>query len=143
MICCKKGGLPSVYLLIGVFFVNQQEKTLTICSYIVPLPPLFGKKIFNIQDAVPRSWKEFSRVFWFTPGHRKRRKVLWRFVFMAAAWCIWMQRNARIFEDKECDKEGIWDRVLYLASLWASLSKEFSGLGVDIIMLNWAEICLN
>ena len=38
----------------------------------------------------------------------------------------WEEINVRIFEEKSADNaEELWDRYHFLASLWASVSKEF------------------
>ena len=76
-------------------------------------------RALQVQVVMPKSWKELSKIQWFQGGNKKRTKVLWRCIFMAASWCVWTQRNERIFENKESEKERVWDRVLYLSSQWA------------------------
>lgn len=45
---------------------------------------------------------------------------------MAALWVIWLKRDNRIFgNSREEDVNSLWDRARFLASLWASVSKEF------------------
>ena len=52
------------------------------------------------------------------------------------------ERNARIFEDKEENKEKVWQRVKSLSSLWAFSSGKFGVLSVTDISCNWAASML-
>jgi len=61
-----------------------------------------------------------------TFGRGDKAKVLWKYVVLALLWVIWQERNSRIFEDRQEDNINcFWDRIKFLASLWASISKEF------------------
>lgn len=43
-------------------------------------------------------------------------------------WVIWLEMNARIFEDKFDDAASMWDRVCHLALFWTSVSTPFKGI---------------
>lgn len=49
---------------------------------------------------------------------------------------IWMERNARIFEDKFDDMASLWDRVL-----WASALTSFRRTPLFSISWDWRTIC--
>ncbi|KAK9287462.1 hypothetical protein L1049_015883 [Liquidambar formosana] len=72
-------------------------------------------------------------------GQSKRAKVLWSSVVLAIFWVIWIERNSRIFRDLVEEMDGIWDRVCFLASLWASVDKSFEGIPLSLIIRNWRE----
>ncbi|KAM7469612.1 hypothetical protein LguiA_007795 [Lonicera macranthoides] len=46
---------------------------------------------------------------------------------------IWIERNNRIFEGKEEEKEWLWEGIRFVASLWASNSKLLSIVGWNTI----------
>ncbi|KAK9266438.1 hypothetical protein L1049_007440 [Liquidambar formosana] len=71
----------------------------------------------------------------------KRAKVLWNSVVLAIFWAIWIERNSRIFRDLVEEMDGVWDRVCFLASLWALVDKSFEGIPLFFIIRNWREIC--
>ena len=55
-----------------------------------------------------------------------KAKTLWKCAVAALCWVIWEERNVRIFKGKSVDNvEEMWDRVCFLTSLWASVSKDF------------------
>ena len=68
--------------------------------------------------------------------------ALWRCIKVAVMWMIWIERNNRIFEGKEEEKEWLWERIRFVAPLWASNSKPFKHYGVEYIKLNWKAIIL-
>lgn len=55
---------------------------------------------------------------------------------------IWLERNARVFEDKFEMEDGLWERVYFLASFWASASKDFVGIPLFIIKQDWKSVCI-
>lgn len=59
-------------------------------------------------------------------GSDKERKVLWRCATLAILWVIWLEWNDRVFNKRRVDRDLLWDRVVFLASLWAKASGAFS-----------------
>ena len=56
---------------------------------------------------------------------------------MAMAWQLWLERNARVFEDKYAEASEVWCRVKFTALLWAFVSNQFGILSVNEIYSNW------
>lgn len=53
-----------------------------------------------------------------------------------------MKRNKRIFErDRGEEIDHLWDIVCYMASLWASVSPDFSS-SLHTLLLDWKAIVL-
>ena len=74
-------------------------------------------------------------------GKGDKAKVVWKCSILALLWVIWQDRNSRIFEDRqEEDINCLWDRIKFLASLWASVSKEFQDTSFFFILLNWETV---
>ncbi|KAM7469441.1 hypothetical protein LguiA_007624 [Lonicera macranthoides] len=96
------------------------------------------RREFNLISVFPGSWYDLMIGKWCFRGDKKKTKVLWRCNFMAVLWCVWKERNARIFEDKEENEEKVWQRVKSLASLWAFSSKKFGILSMSDIIRDWA-----
>jgi hypothetical protein len=46
-------------------------------------------------------------------------KAIWRMVPLCVMWCIWRERNARLFEDKECSVNGVRKNMIAMLHLWA------------------------
>ncbi|XP_024195633.1 uncharacterized protein LOC112198748 [Rosa chinensis] len=100
-------------------------------------------------------WKKLfweARVDWTTPlerndllrenpiafGKGKKARTLWGCGVLAVVWVIWMERNKRLFENYGgVEKEDLWERVKFWASLWVSISKEFKDYNLSSIILNW------
>ena len=53
------------------------------------------------------------------------------------SWCIWQERNARVFEDKFSEADEVWCKIKQLASLWASSSNLFGNLSTFELRCNW------
>ncbi|EXB53354.1 hypothetical protein L484_016236 [Morus notabilis] len=75
-------------------------------------------------------------------GSNKKAKVLWRCMLMSVMKILWLERNARVFEDKEMGIEDLFERAKFSASLWAALDKEFKGFPFTLIILNWGDAYL-
>ncbi|KAK9273684.1 hypothetical protein L1049_018494 [Liquidambar formosana] len=74
-------------------------------------------------------------------GKSKRGVVLWRRAVLVVFWVLWLERNSRIFEDRVVEFGEIWDGEFFLASLWASVTKEFNVVPLFVIMSDWKAIC--
>ena len=71
-------------------------------------------------------------------GTNNLAKVLWKCMVLPLMWVIWIERNNRIFEDKVMRSEDLFEKAKYLASLWASLDKNFKKF--PLIVLNWKDV---
>ena len=49
--------------------------------------------------------------------------TLWNCVILATVCIIWLEKNARNFEDRSELVEVLWNHIFFLASLWASITK--------------------
>lgn len=52
----------------------------------------------------------------------KKKKLLWQGLhrtFMAIMWRVQLELNLRLFSDISLFSQLIWDKVTYLASVWA------------------------
>ena len=99
-------------------------------------------KEFDINYVFPKKGVDFLLMEVLLQGEGRNRRGLWRCILLAVFWTIWMERNNRIFEGKEESKELIWEKVKYLASLWASGLETFKWLSVSYILYNWQAIVL-
>lgn len=94
-------------------------------------------KEFEVTGALPKSWFDFLCVDWCR-GRRKTAKFLWRCCCLAVAWCIWLEGNARIFEDQPSKEVEVWCKIKFSASLWAFSSNLFGDSAISDIYHNWA-----
>lgn len=58
-------------------------------------------------------------------GEEKKVKQLWRCCIMALAWGIWLECNARSFEEQISDKLEMWSKIKSIDLLWAFSSNLF------------------
>jgi hypothetical protein len=56
---------------------------------------------------------------WNQVGRRDLSRVIWRMAPLCVIWCIWRERNSRIFEDKECSVDGVRKTMISMLHLWA------------------------
>ncbi|KAM7473840.1 hypothetical protein LguiB_021083 [Lonicera macranthoides] len=73
---------------------------------------------------------------WQFAGNKKKSKIMWRCCCLALAWCIWQERNTRVFEDKSNEATEIWLKIKLLSSIWASSSSLFVNLSISVICSN-------
>ncbi|OVA14569.1 hypothetical protein BVC80_1811g34 [Macleaya cordata] len=52
----------------------------------------------------------------------------------ATLWCVWKERNARAFEDKEEEVDMIICNIKMLAFRWVSKEEAFRGCTLDWVM---------
>ena len=52
-------------------------------------------------------------------GGRDLAKAIWRMAPLCVIWCIWRERNARLFEDKECSVDGVRKNMISMLHMWA------------------------
>lgn len=90
---------------------------------------LFG--IFGESWACPLSLNQFLAMNFRGFGCRKEARTLWLCLVFAILWCLWLERNARIFQDSFATLDCIWDRIVVLASLWCSAHGCFRGVSLS------------
>lgn len=78
------------------------------------------------------------QVFYVGFGGHKHQKILWRCTFLAIIWIIWLEQNDRIFYNRTSDYIYVlWDRVVFLASLWSFASGAFPNYLMSDIQRDW------
>ena len=88
-------------------------------------------------------------------GSRKEFKILWQFSIFAILWCIWLERNARSFNDSfstigfvwyritigfvwyRITIGFVWDRITFLASLSCLAHGLFDSIPLVDIQRDW------
>jgi len=55
---------------------------------------------------------------WGTSVGYGRAKEVWRLAPLCLLWCIWRERNSRLFEDVETLMVKLWKRLLNMLFLW-------------------------
>ncbi|GMN45376.1 hypothetical protein TIFTF001_014557 [Ficus carica] len=76
-------------------------------------------------------------------GSNKMAKALWKCLVLAVQWNIWIERNLRIFEEKEMGVDDIFEKAKFLASLWASTDNAFKNIPFSLIVLNRKDVIGN
>ena len=122
-ILCKNGGENIDHILLHCNFTRY------VWNKVV--------EDFELIGAMPSSWYGLLCMEWQFRGNKKKSKFLWRSCCLALAWCIWQERNARIFEDKFSEAAEVWCKIKYLASLWAISSNLFGILSMTELCCNW------
>ena len=90
----------------------------------------------GIIGAKPKSWHDLLGMEWQFIGDKKKSKLLWR-CCLALSWCIWQERNTRVFEDKFNEASEVWHKIKLLSSTWASFSNLFDNISISDLGLNW------
>ena len=53
-------------------------------------------------------------------GGRDLAKAIWRMAPVCVIWCIWRERNARLFEDKECSVDEARKNMVFMLHMRAT-----------------------
>ncbi|KAL5563602.1 hypothetical protein UlMin_033349 [Ulmus minor] len=67
-------------------------------------------------------------------------KTLWNCMVFSLLWHIWLERNIRIFEDKEMLLEDIFEKAKFSALQWAFSDKSFKGFPFFLVAFNWKDV---
>ena len=81
----------------------------------------------NIADAV-ESW---ARGQFVGCG-----RSLWRLIPFAMLWCIWKDRNDRVFRNVSSTSEELVASISLMIANWALVRKEFSNFSLNDILFN-------
>jgi hypothetical protein len=100
---CKKNGESVDHLLLHC------EEAARLWNYVFTL--------FGVEWVMPRSFHDLLAC-WNGVGGRDISKIIWRMVPLCVTWCIWRERNARTFEDKECSMDGMRKNMISMLHLW-------------------------
>jgi hypothetical protein len=74
--------------------------------------------MIGVSWVMPRTVREFFACWW--PGGRARSAVVWKMVPLCLMWCIWLERNARCFEDSARSFEEIRHYFLFTLYNWTA-----------------------
>lgn len=72
---------------------------------------------FSLSWAMPIRVVDFFACWW-TDG-RSRSAAVWKMVPSCLMWCLWRERNDRIFEDKEMTFEELRTFFFYSLYTWS------------------------
>ncbi|RVW46854.1 Transposon TX1 uncharacterized 149 kDa protein [Vitis vinifera] len=98
-------------------------------------------KLAGLDWVPPRSFEDMLVIAFKGLGNSLRGKTLWQVACLTLVWIVWQERNNRIFEDKGRSEETLWDLILFYSTLWASCSAAFRGVPLNVLQLNWSEVC--
>ena len=98
-------------------------------------------KLAGLDWVPPRSFEDMLVIAFKGLGNSLRGKTLWQVACLTLVWIVWQERNKRIFEDKGRSEETLWDLILFYSTLWASCSAAFRGVPLNVLQLNWREVC--
>lgn len=62
-------------------------------------------------------------------------------VVLAVFWVLWHEKNPRVLEEKFAKLQSIWEKLVYIASFWASVAPSFEGIPLFLIARDWRAIC--
>ena len=93
--------------------------------------------------------KEFNRE-WVTPRScidllglgngfflNKKGKAPWKVATIATLWAVWLERNNRVFEEKEEVLEYVWDRIKLWVEIWLHDYKDFKRIPFYLLLRDW------
>ena len=99
---------------------------------------IWGKILqeFGVDWVIPRSSKDLLCL-----GQglclNKKGKTLWKIAATATFWVIWLERNNRIFEEKDDSFDSIWDRIRLWVGIWLLDCKDFKGIPFSLLVRDW------
>ncbi|KAL5539799.1 hypothetical protein UlMin_044293 [Ulmus minor] len=73
-------------------------------------------------------------------GSNKMAKTLWNCMVFSLLWHIWLERNTRIFEDKEILLEDFFEKAKFSNLQWAFLDKSFKVYSFSLVAFNWKHV---
>jgi hypothetical protein len=73
--------------------------------------------LFGVEWVMPRSVLELLTSWGASVGYGLAKEV-WRLVPLCLMWCIWQERNARLFEDVETSVVELQKHLLNTLYIW-------------------------
>lgn len=99
---------------------------------------LFG--IANENWVCPVDLGSFFAINFFGFSTRKEHRILWKAAVFATVWCLWMERNARVFKQRFLSPLLLWDRIRYVATLWVIANGCFKGIPLLDAHRDWSVL---
>lgn len=109
------------------------EHTFVQCSYSTTL---WSSLNMAATHQLPISLGEILYVLTNIKQNTKK-KVLWSNLIGAQLWCIWLERNNRIFQDKSNRLSRLFENIISLDASWCKKSKLFCNYEISCIAFNW------
>lgn len=107
-VLCKDSNEFQGHIFATCFFSSGLWiEVLSIFGWIAPLPSKANHLLAYMLDSHPS---------------KKEKKILWMHFTRAIFWAIWMERNHRIFQDKELPFDRLFESIVFLVISWCKCS---------------------
>ncbi|XP_010242092.1 PREDICTED: uncharacterized protein LOC104586522 [Nelumbo nucifera] len=102
------------------------ESTDHLCLHCPFLAQLWNHllKFLKVCWVMPRSVKKLL-CCWHIVGWSKKKKTLWKMIPSAVMWCIWTERNRRVFSNKFLSLEDLTQKLVGKLISWLSVAADF------------------
>ncbi|XP_026436569.1 uncharacterized protein LOC113334556 [Papaver somniferum] len=70
----------------------------------------------------------------------KAKSEIWRLVPVAIIWCLWKERNNRVFNGNPSSAAVVAHKVVYMLFTWSLDFKYFEEVDSKEVMRNWCKI---
>ncbi|XP_026450690.1 uncharacterized protein LOC113350786 [Papaver somniferum] len=148
-LCASKVySVKSLYDFLSVIDADTAEKPVFSFIWKQKYPPKIGFFLRTIahgrlptKDSLRRKRMDvpvdYAVYSWHLKQSSKALTYLWNLIPAAVLWCIWKERNARVFTDKVCNEVDVTNKAIYCLYTWSSVIKEFEHLSSTDVMENW------
>lgn len=86
---------------------------------------------------MPRSVEELIMISHVGFGRSRDASLLWNCAVFSLFWNIWIERNSRIFKNRELSLSLLWEKITVQSSLWARSFGAFPGLSLGDLDRDW------
>lgn len=73
-------------------------------------------------------------------GEQEGREDLLEILIFDLIWCLWTERNDRIFRNWSLPENLVWDKVVCFASFWIFAYKVFPGVCITENLRDWKAL---
>ncbi|XP_026439193.1 uncharacterized protein LOC113337828 [Papaver somniferum] len=118
-------------------FCSEPETTshvLLHCSFAKKIWSKFLEKL-NWYFAMPEHPSDVVHS-WHLKKSSDALTYLWNLIPAEVLWCIWQERNARVFTDKVCNDVAVTNKVIYCLYSSSLVIKDFDNLSSSDVMEN-------